>query len=81
MMDSKGGSSRHPQTGAADLSLSVNTIVGIENAETIYKAAKLPKSFVSLGDADHLVSRPKDAQFLGHVLSVWVRYYVVPPAT
>ncbi|MCH7544956.1 MAG: hypothetical protein IID30_00955 [Planctomycetes bacterium] len=59
----------------------VNTIVGIENAEKIYKAAKLPKSFVSLGDADHLVSRPKDAQFLGHVLSVWVRYYVVPPAT
>lgn len=36
----------------------VNTIVGIENAEKLYKAAKLPKSFVSLGDADHLVSRP-----------------------
>lgn len=59
----------------------VDTIVGIENAEKIYKAAKHPKSFVSLGDADHLVSRPKDAQFLGHVLSAWAGYYVIPPAS
>ena len=59
----------------------VDTIVGIENAEKIFKAAKHPKSFVSLGKADHLVSRPEDAQFLGHVLSAWAGYYVDPPAT
>ena len=54
----------------------IDSIVGIENAEKIYKAAKHPKSFVSLGKADHLVSRPEDAQFLGHVLSAWAGYYI-----
>ena len=52
-----------------------DTIVGIENAEKIYKAARHPKSFVSLGNADHLVSNPADAEFLGHVLSAWSGYY------
>ena len=54
----------------------IDAIVGIENTEKIYKAAKHPKSFVSLGNADHLVSLPEDAQFLGHVLSAWAGYYV-----
>lgn len=53
-----------------------DTIVGIENAEKIYTAAKHPKSFISLGDADHLVSRPEDAAFVGHVLSAWAAYYI-----
>ena len=53
-----------------------DTIVGIENAETIYRAAKHPKSFISLGEADHLVSRPEDAAFVGHILSAWAGYYV-----
>ncbi len=54
----------------------VDRIVGIDNAEALYKAARHPKSFVSLGSADHLVSKPADAQFLGHVLSAWAGYYV-----
>jgi len=53
----------------------VDSIVGIDNAEKIYKAARHPKSFVSLGDADHLVSDAADARFLGHVLSAWAGYY------
>jgi len=53
-----------------------DNIVGIDNAERIYKAAKHPKSFVSLGDADHLVSQRRDALFLGHLLSAWAEYYV-----
>lgn len=53
-----------------------DTVVGIENAERLYKAAKHPKSFVSLGHADHLVSDPRDAAFVGHVLSAWARRYV-----
>ncbi|MHC4992479.1 MAG: alpha/beta hydrolase family protein [Planctomycetota bacterium] len=52
-----------------------DTIVGIDNAEKIYRAARHPKSFVSLGSADHLVSEPQDAAFLGHVLSAWAGYY------
>jgi fermentation-respiration switch protein FrsA (DUF1100 family) len=34
-------------------------IVGIENATRIFTAAKHPKSFVTLDDADHLLSAPR----------------------
>lgn len=54
----------------------VDAVVGVENAEWIYKAAKHPKSFVSLGGADHLVSDARDAAFLGHVLSAWLARYI-----
>ncbi len=54
----------------------IDTIVRIDNAEKIFKSARHPKSFVSLGSADHLVSEPEDAQFLGHVLSAWAGRYV-----
>jgi len=53
-----------------------DSVVGVENAERLYKAAKHPKSFVSLGQADHLVSDERDAAFVGHVLSAWARRYV-----
>lgn len=48
--------------------------VGVENAERIYHAAKHPKSFVSLGEADHLVSRAEDAAYIGHILGAWARF-------
>jgi putative redox protein len=50
--------------------------VGIENAETIFKAAKHPKSFISLDDADHLLSRKEDAQYAGHVIANWAARYI-----
>lgn len=37
--------------------------VDISNATGIFVAAKHPKSFVSLDDADHLLSRPQDAEY------------------
>ena len=64
---------------SADLAAALDrgdAIVGIDNAERIYLAARHPKSFVSLGSADHLVSEPRDARFLGHVLSAWAGYHV-----
>lgn len=54
----------------------IDTIVGIEHAERIFTSAKHPKSFVSLGNADHLVSNTEDAQFLGHMLSTWAHRYI-----
>ncbi len=45
--------------------------VGIHHAETLFKAAKHPKSFVSLGQADHLLTRAEDAQFAASVLAGW----------
>jgi putative redox protein len=52
-----------------------DTVVGIDNAAEIFKAAKHPKSFVSLDDADHLLSRRTDAVYVADVLAAWaVRY-------
>ena len=39
-------------------------IVGIENAGYIFTAAKHPKSFVSLDDADHPLSGKADAVYV-----------------
>jgi uncharacterized OsmC-like protein/pimeloyl-ACP methyl ester carboxylesterase len=54
--------------------------VGIENAAAIYAAAKHPKSFVSLDDADHLLTRHEDAAFVADVLAAWSGRYL-PPST
>jgi putative redox protein len=57
-------------------------VVGIENATKIFLAAKHPKSFVTLDDADHLVSRSEDAEYAADVIAAWVSRYVAlrPPA-
>ncbi len=54
----------------------VDTTVGIENAARLYGVAKHPKSFISLDDADHLVSRPEDSEYIGEVLATWAQKYV-----
>lgn len=46
-------------------------IVGIDNASAIFLAAKHPKSFVSLDAADHLLSKPADAEFAAQIISAW----------
>jgi putative redox protein len=51
-------------------------IVGIDNAAKLYTAARHPKSFVSLDDADHLLSDEQDARYVGDVLAAWVRRYL-----
>lgn len=50
--------------------------VGIDNARRIFEAAMHPKSFVSLDDADHLLTRPEDAIYLADVLAAWAARYV-----
>jgi putative redox protein len=50
--------------------------VGIENAAAIFQAAKHPKSFVSLDDADHLLSRRADAVYVADVISAWAARYL-----
>ena len=57
----------------------VDTIVGIENAALIYEAAKHPKSFVSLDDADHLLTRERDSRYAGAVLAAWASRYLDDP--
>lgn len=50
--------------------------VGVENATKIFTAAKHPKSFVSLDDADHLVSRDVDADFAAGMIAAWSEKYI-----
>ncbi len=50
--------------------------VGIDNASTIFLAAKHPKSFVSLAGADHLISREADAAYIANVIAAWAERYL-----
>jgi putative redox protein len=52
--------------------------VGIDNATRIFVAAKHPKSFVSLADADHLLSDRRDAAYVADVIAAWATRYLEP---
>jgi putative redox protein len=54
----------------------VDEVVGIENAAVIFRLARHPKSFVSLGRADHLLLKAEDARYAGRVISAWSEYYL-----
>jgi uncharacterized OsmC-like protein/alpha-beta hydrolase superfamily lysophospholipase len=49
--------------------------VGIDNATRIFVTAKHPKSFVSLADADHLLSQRRDSSYVADVIAAWVSRY------
>jgi putative redox protein len=51
-------------------------IVRIENAGDIFQAAKHPKSFISLDDANHLLSRAEDSLYVGSVIAAWAEKYL-----
>ncbi len=52
-----------------------DTIVGINNAQELYINAHHPKSFVSLDNADHLLSNSKDSMYVGNIIGAWVTRY------
>ncbi len=51
-------------------------IVGIENAATIFTQAKHPKSFITLDDAGHLLTKQKDAEYAAHIIATWSERYI-----
>ncbi|WP_188915134.1 bifunctional alpha/beta hydrolase/OsmC family protein [Salinarimonas ramus] len=53
-----------------------DAVVGVENATDIFVAARHPKSFVSLDDADHLLSRAEDAEYAASVIAAWATRYL-----
>ena len=54
----------------------LDQFVGIENASLIFLAAKHPRSFVSLDDADHLLTRRADARYVADVIGAWAGRYI-----
>ena len=52
-------------------------VVDIAHARKLFELAPHPKSFVSLGEADHLlIDQAEDAIWVGHMLAAWGRRYV-----
>ncbi len=58
----------------------LDQVVGIENASGLFVAAKHPKSFLSLGEADHLLSRKSDAIYAANMIAAWADGYLDAPA-
>ncbi len=59
----------------------VDATVDISNAAQIFGAAKHPKSFVSLDDADHLLTRASDCTFVSSTLASWVNRHAATSFT
>ncbi len=57
----------------------IDDTVNVDEAGKIFSAAIHPKSFVSLDDADHLLSENKDAEYAASVISTWVEPYLTMP--
>jgi len=56
-------------------------VVGIDHARHIYQAARHPKSFISLDQADHLLSNGRDSRYAGEVIAAWAGRYLALPET
>ena len=56
----------------------LDDIVGIDNAGALFQHALHPKSFVSLDQADHLLTRSEDSTYAARVLAAWATRYLPP---
>ena len=54
----------------------LDPIVPVAEASKIFQAAKHPKSFISLDDADHLLTRAEDAEYVAQTVTAWVSRYL-----
>lgn len=54
----------------------LDKVVSIDEAARIYQAAKHPKSFISLHNADHLLSSREDSEYAAEVIASWAGRYL-----
>lgn len=54
----------------------IDETVSVDEAAKIFTAAMHPKSFISLDQADHLLSRTEDAQYAADALLAWAKPYL-----
>ena len=50
--------------------------VNIRHAGELFQAAQHPKSFISLDNADHLLSNEADARYVGQLISSWASRFL-----
>ncbi|MCA9727426.1 MAG: alpha/beta fold hydrolase, partial [Candidatus Eisenbacteria bacterium] len=51
-------------------------IVPIDEARKIFEAARHPKSFLSLDDADHLLTHAEDSEYVAGTIAAWASRYL-----
>ena len=81
MLDDIGQYNSTEQIGALNKALLVfhspiDNVVSIDQAAEIYQAAKHPKSFISLDQADHLLSQSADAEYVAATMATWASRYL-----
>ncbi|HEY7773013.1 MAG TPA: bifunctional alpha/beta hydrolase/OsmC family protein [Marinagarivorans sp.] len=54
----------------------VDQLVNVAEAAKIYQAAQHPKSFISLENADHLLTKAADADYVALTLTAWASRYL-----
>ncbi len=55
-----------------------DTVVDMEEAKQIFEQANHPKAFVSLEEADHLLSDRRDSVYIGGLIAAWAGRYLKP---
>ena len=53
-----------------------DTVVGIDHARRLFEAARHPKTFLSLDDADHLLQKDADARYAARMIACWADRYL-----
>jgi len=54
----------------------LDNIVSIDEAARIFTLAKHPKSFISLDNTDHLISKKHDAEYIAANIACWAKRYI-----
>ncbi len=54
----------------------LDSMVPVSEASKIYRAAKHPKSFITLDQADHLLTQHKDADYVATMIASWLGRYI-----
>lgn len=54
----------------------IDNIVPVAEAGAIFGAAKHPKSYISLDQADHLLSKKEDSVYVAKTLAAWAARYI-----
>ena len=73
-----GGSDQGAGQGAARLPRPPRRGRRHRQRHQIFAAARHPKSFVSLDDADHLLTQREDAIYVADVIAAWAGRYIAP---
>lgn len=56
----------------------LDQVVGIDHASRIFVASRHPKSFISLDDADHLLTNVADANYASAMVAAWASRFLPP---